>query len=167
MRSSLKNLWYAPIQKAMTPNPFDWTIQTANWRDFSQLNQLERACFCPNDLWPFWDLIGALTLPGLVRLKAVVDEQMVGFIGGECDYIRRIGWVTTLGVLPPYRRCGIALALLKRCEQRLDMPAIRLSVRASNWPAICLYEGQGYATIKRWEKYYVGGEDALVLEKRR
>ena len=151
----------------MNPALNDWSIHTANWRDFSQLNQLERACFPPEDLWPFWDLIGALTLPGLVRLKAVADGLMVGFIGGERDYSRKVGWITTLGVLPAYRRLGIALALLDQCEQSLEMPAIRLSVRASNSPAICLYEGHGYAIINCWKKYYVGGEDALVLEKRR
>jgi ribosomal-protein-alanine N-acetyltransferase len=151
----------------MNPTSFDWSLQTANWRDFPQLNQLERACFPSEDLWPFWDLIGALTLPGLVRLKAVAGAQMVGFIGGERDISRQFGWVTTLGVLPAYRRRGIALALLEECEHNLDMPAIRLSVRASNQPAICLYEGQGYVIVNRWKKYYVGGEDALVLEKRR
>lgn len=145
----------------------DWSIQTANWRDYSQLNQLERACFHADDLWPFWDLIGALTLPGLVRLKAVSNSQMIGFIGGESDALRKVGWVTTLGVLPAYRRRGIALALLEGCEQRLGLPVIRLSVRASNHAAIRLYEGQGYVIVNRWVKYYVGGEDALVLEKRR
>ena len=151
----------------MQPEPLDWSIQTATWRDFSQLNQLERACFPPEDLWPFWDLIAALTLPGLVRLKAVVDGQMVGFVGGERDVNRRLGWVTTLGVLQPYRRQGIALALLAQCEQDLAMPAIQLSVRASNQAAIDLYKKCGYTVVRLWEKYYVGGEDALVLEKRR
>ena len=143
-----------------------WAIQPANWRDFSQLNQLEKACFPSQDLWPFWDLVAALTLPGLVRLKVVVDDQMVGFIGGERDEIKKVGWVTTLGVLPEYRRRGIATALLKQCEESLAMPAIRLSVRASNQSAIRLYEAHGYAVVSRWERYYVGGEDALVLEKR-
>ncbi|HPX96363.1 MAG TPA: N-acetyltransferase [Brevefilum fermentans] len=145
----------------------DWSIHVVSWRDYTQLSQLERACFPAEDLWPFWDLIGVLTLPGIVRLKAVVGEQMVGFIAGERDLERRIGWVTTLGVMPEYRRLGIALALLAACERDLDMPIIRLSVRESNRGAICLYEGQGYAIVNRWKKYYVGGEDALVFEKRR
>ena len=108
-----------------------------------------------------------LTLPGTVRLKAVVDGQMVGFIGGEREAGKRLGWVTTLGVMPAYRRYGIARALLRKCEKELAMPAIRLSVRASNMPAIQLYENAGYEIIDRWKKYYTGGEDALVLEKRR
>jgi len=150
----------------MDSTSLDWSIQTANWRDYSQLNQLERACFSSQDLWPFWDLLAALTLPGLVRLKVVVDEKMVGFIGGERDSSRRMGWITTLGVLPAYRRRGIAETLLKSCEECLGMPIVRLSVRASNQAAIRLYEKQGYAVVNRWERYYAGGEDALVLEKR-
>ena len=150
----------------MNPTSMDWSIQTATWRDFSQLNQLERACFSSQDLWPFWDLVAALTLPGLVRLKVMVDDQMVGFIGGERDTSRKVGWVTTLGVLPAYRRRGIAKTLLISCEECLGMPVVRLSVRASNQTAIRLYEKHGYAVVNRWERYYAGGEDALVLEKR-
>jgi len=150
----------------MNPTSRDWLIQNATWRDFSQLNQLEKACFQSQDLWPFWDLLAVLTLPGLVRLKVMVDDQMVGFIGGERDTSRKVGWITTLGVLPAYRRRGIAKTLLQNCEECLGMPVVRLSVRASNQAAIRLYEKHGYAVVNRWERYYAGGEDALVLEKR-
>jgi ribosomal protein S18 acetylase RimI-like enzyme len=150
----------------MNATSMDWPIQTATWRDYAQLNQLERACFSSQDLWPFWDLLAVLTLPGLVRLKVMVDDQMVGFISGERDASRKVGWVTTLGVLPPYRRRGIAKALLQNCEECLGMPVVRLSVRASNQAAIRLYEKHGYGVVNRWERYYAGGEDALVLEKR-
>ncbi len=153
------------VRDGLSSTGYVWSIQTANWRDFSQLNRLEKACFPSEDLWPFWDLVAALTLPGMVRLKVVVDDQMVGFIGGERDEIRKVGWVTTLGVLPEYRRRGIATALLNQCEESLAMPAIRLSVRASNQAAVRLYEAHGYIVVNRWERYYVGGEDALVLEK--
>ena len=142
-----------------------WTVTVADWRDYTQLQQLERACFNDDDSWPFWDLIGVLTLPGTVRLKAVVEGQMVGFIGGEREAGKRLGWVTTLGVMPAYRRCGIAQALLRKCEKELAMPAIRLSVRASNMAAIRLYENAGYEVVDHWGKYYTGGEDALVFEK--
>lgn len=144
-----------------------WSIQTAHWRDYSQLSMLERACFRAEDIWPFWDLLGILTLPGLVRLKAVVNDSMVGFIGGERDSGRRRGWVTTLCVLPEYRRQGIGIALLAKCEELLATPVIRLSVRASNHGAVGLYEQAGYELVDRWKKYYAGGEDALVFEKSR
>lgn len=141
------------------------SISTAEWRDYTQLYQLEKACFSREDIWPFWDLIGVLTLPGIVRLKAVAGGRMIGFIGGEREPVRKRGWVTTLAILPAYRRRGIALALLKECERALQMPIIRLSVRASNKVAIGLYERAGYRLVDRWLKYYLGGEDALVFEK--
>jgi len=147
--------------------PANWSIETAEWRDFSQLKHLERMCFKSEDIWPFWDLIGILTLPGMVRLKAVLDDRMVGFIGGEIRASREQGWVTTLAVMPAYRRRGIAKALLQECEIALGTETVRLSVRASNHTAIRLYENTGYQVIDRWERYYTGGEDALVLEKRR
>ncbi|MDY6847378.1 MAG: GNAT family N-acetyltransferase [Chloroflexota bacterium] len=131
------------------------------------MNHLEKNCFKSEDFWPFWDLIGILTFPGMVRLKAVVDERMVGFIGGEKEPGRKLGWVTTLAVLPAYRRRGIAMALLKEGEIALGMETIRLSVRASNHAAIRLYENAGYSLVNRWERYYTGGEDALVFEKHR
>ena len=144
-----------------------WEIERALWRDYPQLQHIEKTCFSPDDHWPFWDLLGVLTLPGVVRLKAVVDEHMIGFISGERQTGRRMGWITNLAVLPPYRRLGIAQGLLSQCEEELGLPKIRLSVRASNLPAINLYQSNGYQEVKRWQKYYAGGEDAIVLEKLR
>ena len=145
-----------------------WTIEPATWRDFTQLYHLQKKCFSSDDLWPFWDLIGILTLPGMVRIKAVMDGQMVGFLGGERQPVRNIGWITNVAVLPDYRRLGIARALLRESEAAFsEMKAIRLSVRASNDPAIQLYKSFGYRLIDRREQYYTGGEDALVFEKNR
>ncbi len=142
-----------------------WVILEADWKDYAQLSQLEKTCFRAEDHWPFWDLIGVLTLPGIVRFKALLDGKLVGFIGGEREVGKHLGWITTVAVNPAYRRRGIAQALLARAEDALDMRRIRLSVRASNTGAIKLYEVNGYQQVDRWPKYYVGGEDALVLEK--
>lgn len=142
-----------------------WVILEADWKDYAQLSQLEKTCFRAEDHWPFWDLIGVLTLPGIVRFKALLDGKLVGFIGGEREVGKQLGWITTVAVNPAYRRRGIAQALLVRAEDALDMRRIRLSVRTSNTGAIKLYEVNGYQQVDRWPKYYVGGEDALVLEK--
>ena len=154
--------------KSQKPSEKSWIIEDATWRDFTQLHNLEKMCFKSDDLWPFWDLIGVLTLPGMIRFKAVSEDRMVGFIGGEKQPVRRIGWVTNLAVLPAYRRLGIARALLEECEKSfMDMKSIRLSVRMSNVPAIKLYESAGYKLVDRWKRYYAGGEDALVFDKSR
>jgi len=155
------------FQQNSEPANGNWSIRPADWRDYVQLNDLERSCFSSEDHWPIWDLLGVLTLPGMVRIKAVAGGMMVGFIGGEREAAKRRGWVTTLAVLPSYRRQGIAMALLDVCEAKLAMPVIRLSVRESNTAAIGLYKSAGYALVDRWKNYYIGGEAALVFEKRR
>lgn len=144
----------------------DYQIVRAGWQDLNELRKLEAVCF-EEDAWPLWDLIAVLTLPKIVRLKAVINEKMVGFVAGDPHPREGLAWIATLGVLPEYRRRGIAAALLTQCEQELDMPRIRLSVRRTNDGAISLYKKFGYEMIDVWRKYYFSGEDALVLEKRR
>ncbi len=144
----------------------NWLITDSDWRDYTPLKQLEKTCFESRDRWPFWDLLGILTLPGMIHLKAVADGHLIGFIGGEREIHRKLGWVTTLAVLPSWRRRGVASALLAEGEAALSLPTVRLSVRASNHSAIGLYKARGYTQVDRWTQYYAGGEDALVFEKR-
>jgi ribosomal protein S18 acetylase RimI-like enzyme len=138
----------------------------ANWHDLNDLRKLEDTCFA-EDSWPIWDLIAVLTLPKIVRLKAVVGDHMAGFIAGDPQPREGLGWISTLGVLPQYRRMGIAKSLLTQCEEELGFPRIRLSVRRSNDAALDLYKNAGYQMVDTWRKYYYNGEDALVLEKKR
>jgi ribosomal-protein-alanine N-acetyltransferase len=140
------------------------SIQPASWRDVNAVNRLERICF-PKDMWPIWDIVGVLTLPNVVRLKAVRDESIVGFAAVDQRYNEKIGWIATLGVLPEYRRQGIASALIGCCEKRAGLPSMKLSVRVSNQPAIDLYRNHGYKQVGIWSGYYLDREDALVLEK--
>lgn len=141
-------------------------VEHAGWQDLNDLRKLEEICF-GEDSWPLWDLIAVLTLPKIIRLKASVDGKMAGFIAGDPHTHERVGWIATLGVLPQYRRLGIAAALLAECEQGLGLPNLRLSVRRSNEPALHLYRKFGYEVIDVWRNYYHSGEDALVLEKAR
>ncbi len=148
---------------ACSHTPFQ--IGTASWQDLNDLRKLEDICF-GEDAWPLWDLIAVLTFPKIVRLKAVAGGKMVGFIAGDPHPREGVGWIATLGVLPHYRRLGIASALLNQCEQELYLPNIRLSVRRSNDPALDLYRKFGYRMVDVWRNYYHSGEDALVLEKK-
>jgi len=142
----------------------DYSIERANWRDLFALSSLERTCF-EADAWPLLELMGVLTFPGVVRLRAVGDEKLVGFIAGDPRKRENAGWILTLAVAPNWRRMGIAEALLARCEMDLEMPVVKLTVRRSNIPAIKLYEKLGYSQIDIWSKYYRNHEDGLVLEK--
>lgn len=139
-------------------------ILPASLRDLASLRRLEQACF-PRDAWPLLDLIAVLTWPDVVRLKAVADGQMVGFVAGDPRPAEQTAWIATIGVLPAYQRRGIGRALLRACENRLNESRIRLCVRVSNQAAITMYLQEGYLSIDTWSNYYRDGENALVMEK--
>jgi len=139
-------------------------IIPASIRDLNALRKLERICF-EKDSWPLFDLIAVLTFPDVVRLKAVEDNQMVGFVAGDPRPSQGFSWIATIAVLPEYRQRGIGRALLVACETQLKTPRIKLSARASNQAAINLYEQEGYHTTDIWRSYYNDGENAIVMEK--
>ncbi len=142
----------------------NYDIVDASWRDLGGVRQVEAECF-GSDAWPLLDILAVLTLPGVVRLKATVGAQIVGFAAGEIKGGERMGWITTIGVVRDYRRRGIAAALLSKCELRLATSKVRLCVRQSNLDALFLYWKYGYHQVDVWKRYYRGGEDALVMEK--
>jgi ribosomal protein S18 acetylase RimI-like enzyme len=143
----------------------NYRIEPATLSDLGTLRGLEKECF-GQDAWPWLDLVLVLTLPGVIRLKAMVNGKMVGFISGERRVHEKCGWITILCVDPAYRKRGIAQGLLRQCEIQIKMNTIRLSVRRSNTDALRLYDQAGYHSHTVWKKYYSGGEDALVLEKK-
>jgi ribosomal-protein-alanine N-acetyltransferase len=110
-------------------------------------------------------VIGVLTLPNVLRLKALAGGELAGFVAADIRPGRREAWIATIGVLPEYRRRGIGAALLAATEQGLSVERVKLCVRYSNTPAIRLYQQLGYVRIDVWRRYYADGEDAIVFEK--
>lgn len=146
-------------------NLADFEIQPASWRDLFAVQEIERICF-HEDAWPLIELMGTLTWPGIVRLKAANHQQIAAFIAGDVRRSEQTGWILTLGVLPAYRRMGLASQLMQACEQRMRMPQVKLSVRRSNQAAIQLYQKLGYAELDVWKNYYHNGEDGIVMVKK-
>jgi ribosomal protein S18 acetylase RimI-like enzyme len=140
------------------------TVETASLHDLGALRRLEQICF-PKDAWPLLDLVSVLSFRGVIRLKAVSDQKMVGFIAGDVHRSEGVAWIATIGVLPEYRGLGIGSMLLQACETRIPLNRIRLCVRPTNDVAIRLYEKHGYNKVGEWTKYYQDGESALVMEK--
>ncbi|GAB4545396.1 MAG: ribosomal protein S18-alanine N-acetyltransferase [Anaerolineales bacterium] len=139
-------------------------IVKASFLDLSALQKLEKESF-GQDAWSLLDLIAVLTFPDVIRLKAVEDGQMIGFVGGDPRPAQGWGWIATIAVDTRFRRRGAGRALLRACEARLNVPRARLTVRPSNFNAIALYQSEGYQTIDLWKKYYDDGEDGMVMEK--
>src|SRR3989337_625635 len=92
-------------------------IEPATWRDLNSLRHLEQVCF-PHDAWPLWDLIGVLTFSNVVRLKAMSDGRLVGFIAADIRRAEGLAWIATLAVLPAYATTAIASGLPGLCDQR-------------------------------------------------
>ncbi len=139
-------------------------IVPASLRDLGPLRTLEHACF-ERDAWSLLDLIAVLTFPEVVRLKAMEDGQMVGFVAGDPRPSDELAWIATIGVDPRYQRRGIGRALLLAVEAKIKLPRVRLTVRMSNHGAITLYEQESYHTVDTWKGYYDDGEDGIVMEK--
>ncbi len=139
-------------------------ISQASIKDLGDLRNLEKICF-PVDQWPLIDLIGVLSLPGIIRLKAVLDGLFVGFIAGTVNRKTSVGWITTIAVLPDYQNRGIAQKLLNECETLMNLKTIKLTVRKSNSKAINLYEKNGYFVQEIWDSYYIDSEDGILFQK--
>ncbi len=139
-------------------------IVPANILDLNALRHLEKLCF-PQDAWPLIDLIAVLSFAGVVRLKAIENGKMIGFVAGNPRPGEGFSWVAIIGIIPEFRGKGIGRALLSACEAELPTQRVQLSVRASNEEAIRMYKFAGYYTIDQWKSYYNDGEDAIVMEK--
>ncbi len=71
-------------------------------------------------------------------------------------------------VVPEYRKKGQAKQLLEFMINDLSNKGVKkilLEVRNSNVPAINLYETFGFKVLSKRKKYYIDGEDALVMIK--
>jgi ribosomal-protein-alanine N-acetyltransferase len=156
------DLFHAGQKQSLLLN---YTLKEASIRDLGALRHLEQVCF-GDDAWGLLDLIAVLTLPDVIRIKAVApDERMIGFIAGDPRPGQGFSWIATVGVLPEWRGQGIGRTLITACEARITTPRIRLTVRRDNHIAIRLYESLGYRTINLLPNYYRDGTAALVMEK--
>lgn len=95
------------------------------------------------------------------------DETVLGYVGSQTCF--EDADILNVAVVPAVRRRGIAAALMRELEVRLapkGVERITLEVRASNVPAIRLYEGLGYTQVGLRKGYYEKPrEDALILQK--
>ena len=138
-------------------------ILPASILDLGPLRAIERACF-DRDAWPLLDLMAVLTFPEVVRLKAMDNGRMIGFVAGDTRD-RGLSWIATIAVLPEYQNQGVGRALLEACETKFTTSRVRLCLRTDNLSALRLYEKHGYERVDIWRAYYQDRADALVMEK--
>ena len=126
---------------------------------------LERVCF--SDPWSEQSVRSELTNPLSLWLTALDGDTVAGYVGSQT--VLDEADIMNVAVAPEYRRRGIARQLLDRLRDLLAAQGVRsltLEVRASNEPAIALYESLGYVQVGRRPNYYFKPrEDALILRK--
>lgn len=136
-----------------------------NEAHISAIAEIERLCF--SDPWSESSIAAELTGRLSHWLVAVEGEQLLGYIGsqsvlGQSDMMN-------VAVHPDHRRRGIAEALILALSADLKAAgnqSLTLEVRASNTPAIALYEKLGFDTVGRRPNYYRHPkEDALIMRK--
>ena len=131
----------------------------------SAVAELEKICF--SDPWSENSVASELNNKLALWLVAEEDGRVAGYIGSQtCG---EESDVMNVAVHPDYRRRGIAEALIQTLVEQLKSigsQCLTLEVRASNLPAISLYEKMGFAEVGRRKNYYRNPkEDALILRK--
>ena len=131
----------------------------------SQVAELEKLCFSAP--WSANSIAHELTTDYSFWLVAEDDGAVVGYIGSQIAFPEAD--VMNVAVRPEYRRRGVGQILVEALSTHLrniDCESLTLEVRASNAPAIALYEKLGFAQVGRRPGYYRNPkEDALILRK--
>ena len=140
-------------------------IVLMNESHVAPIAQIEKLCF--SDPWSENSIAYELTGRLSYWLVALDGGEVVGYIGsqsvlGESDMMN-------VAVHPDYRRRGIGRELVTELINALKekgVYSLALEVRASNAPAIALYEQMGFAQVGVRPNYYRSPkENALIMRK--
>lgn len=140
-------------------------IESFAKRHVAKAAQLERQCFSAP--WSEQALREELDNEHALFLAAVDETsgETVGYIG--CHVILDEGYIANVAVSPAMRKQGVGsalvCALLERAQQR-GASFVTLEVRASNTPAIQLYQKWGFVSVGTRKGFYdKPKEDALLM----
>ena len=137
-------------------------IVRMNESHVSAVAELERQNF--SDPWPDIAVRGELTNKLALWLVALEDGEVVGYVGSQT--VLQEADMMNIAVADSHRRRGIAKMLVEELIRQLDAYQLTLEVRASNAPAIALYEALGFQQVGLRKNYYrKPKEDALILRK--
>ena len=140
----------------------DYAILDAAARHLPQVERLEQRCFSAP--WTEAQLRAQLPDDRHVFLVAERGDEVLGYVG--LMHVLDEGYISNVAVSPDCRRQGIGAALiaeLTRRAGRLELAFLTLEARASNAPAIRLYEKMGFRQVGRRKRYYQRPEEDAVL----
>ena len=140
-------------------------IVPMNESHVAQVAALEKECFSMP--WSENSIASELRNELALWLVALDGDRVVGYVGSQTVFPETD--MMNIAVLPERRREGIAEVLVDSLVtelKRMGSSCLMLEVRASNVPAIALYEKKGFHEAGRRKNYYRNPrEDALILRK--
>ena len=140
-------------------------ITEMNASHVPQIAALEEICFA--EPWSEQSIASELKSTWSYWLVALEADRVVGYVGSQSSIDEAD--VMNVAVHPDWRRQGIAEQLIETLIGELKnrgSKALMLEVRASNAPAIALYEKLGFRQVGLRKNYYRNPkEDALILRK--
>ena len=137
------------------------TVVPMEERHLAALAEIEKACF--HAPWST-DMLREELGKGIF-LVAEQDGAAVGYVG--CQTVLDEGYITNVAVSPACRRQGIGRALVRALVSHArsqGLTFVTLEARASNAPAIALYEGAGFRRVGVRRNFYTAPiEDAVLM----
>lgn len=137
------------------------TVVPMEERHLAALAEIEKACF--HAPWSA-DMLREELGKGIF-LVAEQDGAAVGYVG--CQTVLDEGYITNVAVSPACRRQGIGCALVGALASHArgqGLTFVTLEARASNAPAIALYEGAGFRRVGVRRNFYTAPtEDAVLM----
>ncbi len=130
-------------------------------RHLAALAEIEKACFHA----PWSEAMLREELGKGIFLVAERDGQAIGYVG--CQTVLDEGYITNVAVSPDCRRQGVGRALIAELVQRAraqGLSFVTLEARASNAPAIALYEGAGFVRVGVRKNFYTAPTEDAVLK---
>ena len=144
----------------------DYKLVPMDRSHLGQIAQLERECF--SSPWSEEMLAQELYNDNASYVVAQgSDGSVLGYAG--LQVVLDEGYIDNVAVRPDCRRQGIASALLGAFIRfaQAHLAFLTLEVRASNAPAIALYEAHGFVREGVRKNYYTAPrEDAVIMTRR-
>lgn len=141
------------------------TVCNMTSQHVAQVAALEKLCFA--DPWSENSVAAELEHDYSLWVVALEEDTVVGYVGAQISFEEAD--MMNVAVHPDHRRKGIAEsvidALIAQLKER-GCAGLSLEVRASNIPAITLYEKMEFTQVGLRRNYYRNPkEDALILRK--
>lgn len=136
-------------------------IRRLVYSDLPAVLSIERRSF-PTP-WSLAMFVLELSKPSGICLAAEARGDLAGYL--VCSRYADVWHLMNVAIVPERRREGIARILIETMLERIGAGGrLTLEVRASNAPAIAMYERFGFrAAGKRRRYYHDNGEDAVIM----